>query len=442
VNQFLRRLIQSPRALIPQPIPVKSKNTPIFSKNLYKDNIFVSIIQYIYINMLKKKFIFENEDEDPDDWSDYKNIMHLAKNRISPYRVIFETSDGKSFDDIIEVTHDGIIFTFDGLEDYLKFFFPEEYGENSEDGEYDAKYYDAMYEGRWEWYNDFYDRDSEDWKEGYVTDRLRKNHLELIRDITKTISPRLYTKLSKMLEEGAPLESELNIEIRDFLDTIDIGDEITGTYTDANYAAIVDEIPKGIKDTYCDCLRNVGVERYSQKFCFWKYQMDWGSCMMLYARFGTDEDKLLDLLFEAIRKDNIRHLPVYYEMQYEFWDSQKFDETWNNGVERVLEKKLEEIQSDSEKYDEKYFEVLDKVMELGGVNTWITTKDRKYEIRIDNIEPTNSLITYKIKEPYKWQVKVGKTDIDSLISMIYNEKLFNMMEHLDKFSILRNKTFL
>jgi hypothetical protein len=393
--------------------------------------------------MLKKKFIFENEDEDPDNWSDYKNITHLAKNRISPYRVTFETSDGKSFDDIIEVTHDGIVFTFDGgLEDYLKFFFPDVYGEDSGEGEYDAKYYDAMYNGRWEWYNDFYDRDSEDWKEGYVTDRLRKNHLELIRDITKTISPRLYQKLSKLLEEGTPLESELNIEIRDFLETINIGDEITESYTDANYAAVVDEVPKGIGDTYCDCLRNVGVERYSQKYCFWKYEMDWGSCMMLYARFGTDEDKLLDLLFEAIRKDNIRHLPIYYEMQYEFWDSQKFDETWNSGVERVLEKKLEEIQSDSEKYDEKYFEVLDKVMELGGINTWITTKDRKYEIRIDNIEPTNSLITYRIKEPYKWQVKVGKTDIDSLISMIYNEKLFDMLEHIDKFSILRNKTFL
>jgi hypothetical protein len=136
-------------------------------------------------------------------------------------------------------------------------------------------------------------------------------------------------------------------------------------------------------------------------------------------------------------------------MQYEFWDSQKFDETWNRGVERVLEKKLEEIQSDSEKYDEKYFEVLDKVMELGGINTWIRTKDKKYEILIDDIEPSTSLIRYKIKEPYlqnlihnKWNTKVGKTDIDSLISMIYNEKLFNMMEHLDKFSILRNKTFL
>ena len=392
--------------------------------------------------MLKKKFIFENEDEDPDDWSDYKNIMHLAKNRISPYGVTFETSDGKSFDDIIDVTHDGIIFTFDGLKDYLQFFFPEDYGEEDSDGEYDASNYESMYDGNWSWYDDFYDRDSEDWKEGYVTDRLRKNHLELIRDISKTISPRLYTKLSKMLEEGTPLESELNIEIRDFLDTINIGDNIVEAYTDANYQAIVDEIPKGIEDTYCNCLKNVGVERYSQKYCFWKYQMDWGSCMMLYARFGTDEDKLLDLLFEAIKKDGIRHLPVYYEMQYEFWDTNRFEETWNTKVTKVLEKKLEDIQNNPEDYDEKYLEVIDKVSQLGGINTWIRTKDKKYEIRIDDIEPSTNLISYKIKEPYKWQVKVGKTDIDSLISMVYNEKLFNMMEHLDKFSILRNKTFL
>jgi len=392
--------------------------------------------------MLKKKFIFENEDEDPDNWSDYKNIMHLAKNRISPYGVTFETSDGKSFDDIIEVTRDGIIFTFDGLKDYLQFFFPEDYGEDNTDGEWDASNYEAMYKGRWDWYDEFYDRDSEDWKEGYVTDRLRKNHLELIRDITKTISPRLYTKLSKMLEEGTPLESELNIEIRDFLDTINLGDDIVGAFTDANYAAIVDEVPKGIRETYCDCLRNVGVERYSQKYCFWKYQMDWGSCMMLYARFGTDEDKLLDLLFESIKKDNIRHLPEYYEMQYEFWDSQKFDKTWNTKVTKVLERKLEDIQNNLEDYDEKYLEVIDKVSQLGGINTWIKTKDGKYEIRIDDIEPSTALIIYKIKEPYKWRYKGGKTDIDSLINMIYNEKLFDMLEHIDRFSILRNKTFL
>ncbi len=392
--------------------------------------------------MIKKKFIFENEDEDPDNWSDYKNIMYLAKNRISPYGVTFETSDGKSFDDIIDVTRDGIIFTFDGLKDYLQFFFPEEYGEDDTDGEWDARNYESMYNGNWGWYDDFYDRDAEDWNEGYVTERLKKNHLELIRDITKTISPRLYIKLSKVLEGKEEYDGILNIEVRDFLDTIKIGDNMVEAYTDAHYAAIVDEIPKGIEDTYCDCLRNVGVERYSKKTCFWKYEMDWGSCMILYARFGTDEDNFLDLLFESIRKDKIRHLPAYYEMQYEFWDNQKFEDTWNSRAQEVLEKKLEDIQNNPEDYDEKYLEVIDKVSQLGGINTWIKTKDKKYEILIDDIEPSTSLIRYKIKEPYKWRTKVGKTDIDSLISIIYNEKLFNMIEHIEKFSILRNKTFL
>ena len=129
-------------------------------------------------------------------------------------------------------------------------------------------------------------------------------------------------------------------------------------------------------------------------------------------------------------------------MQYEFWDTNRFESTWNNKVTEVLERKLEDIQNNPEDYDEKYLEVIDKVSQLGGLNIWIKTKDKKYEILIDDIEPSTNLISYKIKEPYKWQVKVGKTDIDSLISMVYNEKLFNMMEHLDKFSILRNKTFL
>jgi len=31
-----------------------------------------------------------------------------------------------------------------------------------------------MYEGRWYWYDDFYDRDVEDWREGYVQNVLEK----------------------------------------------------------------------------------------------------------------------------------------------------------------------------------------------------------------------------------------------------------------------------
>ena len=80
--------------------------------------------------MLRKKFIFETDEEkDVDEMSDYEKIIRLAKGRLSAREVYFEDSNGNDYGDIIEVTYDGIIFTFDGLSDYLKFFFPEEYGE-------------------------------------------------------------------------------------------------------------------------------------------------------------------------------------------------------------------------------------------------------------------------------------------------------------------------
>lgn len=376
--------------------------------------------------MLTKKFIFENDhEEDPDDWSDYKNIVYLAKNKISPYGVTFETSDGESFDDIIEVTRDGIIFTFDGLKEYLQFFFPEDYGEEYSDGELDASSFDSMYNGYWSWADDLYEDSLEEWREGYIIERFKKNHLELIRDITKIISPRLYTKLKNFLEgkeKYYPVK-----EIRDFLDIINIGEDITEVYSDANYEAIVDEVPKGIEDTYCDCLSGLGIERL--RHCFLKYKMDWGSCLMLYARFGTDEDKLLDLLFEAIRKDNIRHLPMYYEMRFEFYDGQKFEDYFYNNVTKVLEEKLEETQYNRENYDEEYLEIIDKISQIGGINNWIITKDKKYQIKITDIDPTTNLISYDIRSNKNWKYKRGKTDIDSLISIIYNEKLFNLIEN-------------
>ncbi len=50
VNQFLKRLTQSLRALILQPIPVKSKNTPIFSKNSFTNIIQRFVLNNIFIN--------------------------------------------------------------------------------------------------------------------------------------------------------------------------------------------------------------------------------------------------------------------------------------------------------------------------------------------------------------------------------------------------------
>ena len=394
--------------------------------------------------MLKKKFIFENDTEkDVDEMSDYEKILRLAKHSLNAREVDFENSEGEDFSDYIETTYDGIIFTFDGLQEFLSFFFPNEYGkEETQEGYWDAKTYEWMYTGNYDWYGDFSDRDSQDWGEGYITDSLRKNHLELVRDIAKFISPNLYVKLSKSLEKGSPIDPNLNIEIRDFLDVIDIGSDVLDMYTDANVSAVSDVVREGIEKKYCSSLKTLAIGRYSERYCFWKYEMSWGACLMLYARFGEVEDNFLDLLISSVSEVVKDHLPEAYEVQHEFWDSEKFDEVWGGGVTSILEKKLEEIENNPENYNEKYFEVLDKVLELGGVDKWIETKDGKYNIRINGIDTDTALITYSITKNGDWKSKSGKTDINSLIDIIYNEKLFDILEHIEKFSILRNKTIL
>ena len=130
--------------------------------------------------------IFE-QDEDEVELTDYQKILALNKRKISPYDVEFYDSEGKDYSDVIEVTQDGLIFTFDGLDEYLRFFFPEEFGDENTDGWYEAGYLDSMYRGDWDW--DYWDRSSEDWDEGYVIDSIRGESRNVLYQLLQYTSP-------------------------------------------------------------------------------------------------------------------------------------------------------------------------------------------------------------------------------------------------------------
>lgn len=374
--------------------------------------------------MLKKKFIFENDEEI--EKTDFQAILDLNKKRISPYEVEFTNSEGKDFSDVIEVTRDGIVFKFNGVDEFLGFFFPDMYGEENSDGQYDAQAYEAMYDGRYHWYDEFSDRNYDDWSEGYLADYFKPDHLELIKNLAKYLSPSVYGMIEKNNKGVYQLKGEAeNRKVCGFLETIKLSDEITSIYTNAQVQATVDATIQGIKDTYCDCLYEVGIRRYSDKYCFWKYELDWGSAILLFARFGTENDKLLDLLFEGIKKSpNIKHLPEYYEMQYNYWDDQKFNEVWEPEIKELLEKKLEDILEDGNLNIE-YMKIIAKVSDLGGLGRWLETKDKKYQIQMYSINDETNQISYSIKKKGEWRSKSGKTDIDTLVNMFYNQFLFD-----------------
>ena len=374
--------------------------------------------------MLKKKFIFENDEEI--EKTDFQTILDLNKKRISPYEVEFTNSEGKDFSDVIEVYSDGIVFKFNGVDEFLGFFFPDMYGEENSDGQYDAQAYEAMYDGRYHWYDEFSDRNYDDWSEGYLADYFKPDHLKLIKNLAKYLSPSVYGMIEKNNKGVYQLKGEAeNRKVCGFLETIKLSDEITSIYTNAQVQATVDATIQGIKDTYCDCLYEVGIRRYSDKYCFWKYELDWGSAILLFARFGTENDKLLDLLFEGIKKSpNIKHLPEYYEMQYNYWDDQKFNEVWEPEIKELLEKKLEDILEDGNLNIE-YMKIIAKVSDLGGLGRWLETKDKKYQIQMYSINDETNQISYSIKKKDEWRSKSGKTDIDTLVNMFYNQFLFD-----------------
>ena len=372
--------------------------------------------------MIKKIFLFEDDDSD-EEKSDYQKILEINKKRLSPYDVDFFDSEGNDYNGIIEVRQDGLHFTFDGLAEYLQFFFKEYYEEGS-DGEYDAQNYESMYNGNWGWWSEFSDRSYDDWREGYVIDYFTYEHLSIVKEIAKYLSSEVYNSIE--LKNGKVISKDTD-KITNLLEILGLEDAITDAYIYASVLAVENEVPEGIEKAYCNCLDEIGIERYSDKYCFWKYELSWGSAIMLFARFGEPDDLLLDLLFKAVERANVNHLPDYYEMQHQFWDGQAFNEYWNNKVTSILENELENIKDNTEQYNLKFFKLIDEIQKLGGIETWIYSKNKKYSIKINKVDDKNLQITYQFRKlDGGYDYKMMKTSFEYLLNLLNTEPLFDL----------------
>ena len=372
--------------------------------------------------MIKKIFLFEDDDSD-EEKSDYQKILEINKKKLSHYDVDFFDSKGNDYDGIIEVRQDGLHFTFDVLVEYLQFFFKEYYEEGS-DGEYDAQNYESMYNGNWGWWSEFSDRSYDDWSEGYVIDYFTYEHLSIVKEIAKYLSSEVYNSIE--LKNGKVISKDTD-KITNLLEILGLEDAITDAYIDASVLAVENEVPEGIEKAYCNCLDEIGIERYSDKYCFWKYELSWGSAIMLFARFGEPDDLLLDLLFKAVERANVNHLPEYYEMQHNFWDGQAFNEYWNNKVTSILENELENIKDNTEQYNLKFFKLIDEIQKLGGLETWIYSKNKKYSIKINKVDNENLQITYQFRKlNTSYNYKMMKTSFEYLLNLLNTEPLFDL----------------
>ena len=169
--------------------------------------------------------------------------------------------------------------------------------------------------------------------------------------------------------------------------------------------------------------------------------MDWGSAILLFARFGTENDKLLDLLFEGIKNSNVSHLPESYEIQHYCWDGNEFDKTYISELDRVFNK-LEEKLEDSDLYNKEFLKVIDKVSIIGGVDTWIKAKNQKVQVKINNIDPETLKIDFSVAQGNHWSAKKGRSTIDDIINLLNNESMYGAEEFREHYLKFLQKTIL
>ena len=370
-----------------------------------------------------------NEEEiDPEDLNDFRKILAIKKGKIDPYYTFFEDSEGKDYSNIVEAKKDGLYFNFDDLEQYLKFFFPRTYEEGT-DGEYDAINYDRMYYGMWNFYDEFTDRSYDDWTEGYVVQGFTHENMVLLKDLLNLASPGLIPHINYYKEnENQPrrMSDKDSTIISDFLSSLKIDDEITDAYIDGQVAATKDECVEGIRNMYCDPFYDIGIENYS-KYCFKTYKLDWGSAVLLFARFGTEDDKLLDLIFEQTDNNSRKHLPEYYEMQYNYWDQEKFNSVFGPKVNEILENKISDI-LENEEYNPKYLKAIEVITQLGGMGRWIHSRDKKFRIKINDVDPKTAKITYSITSSggtWGYGAKTAKSNLRTLLDYLNQGHLFD-----------------
>ncbi len=144
---------------------------------------------------------------------------------------------------------------------------------------------------------------------------------------------------------------------------------------------------------------------------------------MLFVRYGTPEDCLMDIMFKAIEKEVTKHAPEYYEIQYEAWNRDVFYEQFNKRCVRVLESLMEElddmVEEGGEEKMKKYFQILNTLNEKIGFNT-----NKKipggYEIRVFDVDKDTLMVNYGLRKTDKWgePFKKGSSPLRRILNML------------------------
>jgi len=376
---------------------------------------------------MRKKLIIEEEIKELDD---FQKILLLNKKKLSYDDVLFMDDNRNDYDNIIDITADGLIFNFDDLEQFLKFFFPDIYGEEGGDSEWDARNYDSMYYNNYDWSDECYSRSNDEWNEGYSFGYICGEGIVKLRELISIVSPSLL-KYFKTNNNNQVTIYGGDAEIASTLDNFfsRIGDDISEIICTSKSKMLDKIAPEYIENAFCDGLKPLGIQNLDGRIknCFNTYFVSWGSLVQMYLDKGDFSENALNVMFKYIDKHFKGHLPTYYEIEYNIFDQQMYDDFACEDMVQLIEKYVEKAQED---FNPKYIESVDKISKLGLFDTKRIPGDEEYYIKVKSIDPETLMVTFYISKNYYmgYGGKYGNAPVDEVINLATQPGLFNPYE--------------
>lgn len=373
---------------------------------------------------MTKKLLIERDIEQLDD---FQKILLLNKGKLSYDDVDFYNSEGEDFGEIIEVTKDGLMFNFEDLEQFLKFFFPNSYGENDSDGAWDARNYDSMYYQNYDFNDDCYNRSSDDWREGYTLGYFCKDALVKLKELIGIISP---SNLQYFSEDGTKIvngEGELSSVIENIFKNFE--DEASEIICSAKSRILSNGASEYIKEAFCDGLKPFGIQNWSLNRlggCFNTYFMSWGSLIQMYLYKGDFSDNALDVMFEYLEKSFKSHPNTYYEVEYDIFDNEKYEELSCEDLVKLVDGYIEDA---TEEFNPKYLEVMDKLSKLNLFDSKLIPGTKNTYMKVKSVDTETLQTNYVIgTDRWMYNAKYGSAPVDEVINMATQPGLFDQTQ--------------
>ena len=373
---------------------------------------------------MKKRLLIEN---DIDELEDFRKILLLNKKKLDYNDVWFYDKDGNDFKNTIEVTAHGLLFHFDDLEQFLKFFFQETYREGS-DGEWEAVNYDRMYYGQWDFYSECQDRSYDDWREGYTLGYFCDSAILKLKQLAEFLDPS--TSKDFIRTNNGRIRYDGGGDLPTILDKFfpRLGDEIDEIICTGKDRATSSGAQELIEKTYCDGLKQFGIENWGGRLheCFRTYFISWGNLVQMYVDTSNFEEPLLDTMFSAIERGFSNHPPEYYEIEYNVWDNEIFESETCQRLEDLMDGYIEKAH---EEIDSDYIEVMQKLGNLG-LFSFKQLPDKKHYLKVEKVDPETLKVTFRVgTSRQNWNSKMGVSDVDSVIAMATQPGLFDPTEY-------------